>query len=204
MNRKPDGKPFGKNYRLDAVNQFIRTIASCGRKFFRYEDRIAWIERDPKGLLFLHNEYSQRRIYISRRGGWRGFHHGGTLHGLMQCFVEFIRSGKQLRENMFESRWGYGDDMDAVITSGKDLGIIKRPVENVIRPPDPDKPRLTSASISRDTARRLSAMLGQINTERKDAAMPPLTMITVVSEACEAWMKHNQWMIENGVSERKI
>lgn len=131
MTLKQIEKRFGRNDRCFLVNQFIESIASCGRKFFRYEDRVAWIERDPRGLLFLHNEWNQKRIYISRRGAWRGFHHGGTLHCLIEDLVEFIRTGKQLRESTFQPRWGYGDDMDTVIESGKHLGVIDRKGSNV-------------------------------------------------------------------------
>jgi hypothetical protein len=125
VNRKQIEKRFGRHDRVVLANELIEAIASCGRKFFRYEDRVAWIERDRRGLLFLHNEWSQKRIYISRRGVWRGFHHGGTMHCLIEDLVEFIRTGKQLRESTFEPRWGYDDEMASVVEAGKRIGVIK-------------------------------------------------------------------------------
>lgn len=115
---------WGRKDRLFVVNQFIKVIASCGRKYFRFEDRVAWIERDSRGLLFLHNEFNQKRIYISKYGAWKGFHHGGTLHSLVWHLVEFIKLGKKLPVGIFAPRWAYGDDMQKVIQSGIDLGII--------------------------------------------------------------------------------
>lgn len=69
---------------------------------------------------------------------------------------------------------------------------------------DAEHVRLTSVGISLATSRQLSAMVGRINRERKDAEMVPLRMFDIVTEACEAWMKENHWMIENGVNDSKI
>lgn len=114
--------------RVEAANQVIQAIASCGRKFFRYEDRVAWIERDKRGQLFLHNEWNGKRIYISRYGAWRGFHHGGTLHALVGRLVEYIKTCATVRCTYFDAKhWGYGADMQIVIDAATDAGFVAEP-----------------------------------------------------------------------------
>lgn len=40
--------------------------------------------------------------------------------------MEYIKTGKQLRGGWFDGKhWGYGDEMDAVVATGKRLGVIQ-------------------------------------------------------------------------------
>lgn len=116
--------------RLDAANEFIESIASHGRRFFEYvhDDcrQVARFKRGDRGHIFFWNEWKRQWIYVSRYGAWKGFHHGGTLHSLVGQLVEFIKTGKQLRGGWFDGKhWGYGDEMDAVVETGKRLGVIQ-------------------------------------------------------------------------------
>jgi hypothetical protein len=114
--------------RLDAANEFIGSIASHGRRFFEYvhDDgrQVAQFRRGDWGHIFFWNEWKRQWIYVSRYGAWKGFHHGGTLHALVGNLVRFIRSGEQLNAGFFGSHWGYGDDMETVVETGKRLGVI--------------------------------------------------------------------------------
>lgn len=116
--------------RLILANDFILVLASHGRKFFRYVsksddvNRVAWIERDIKGKLWHHDEYSMKRIYVSNpQHPWHGFSHGGTLRAVVCCLVEFVRTGKQFMVG--GSHWGYGvDEMAKVVEAGLKLGVL--------------------------------------------------------------------------------
>lgn len=114
--------------RLDAANDFVEAIASNGRRFFEYvhDDgrEVARFKRDERGHIWFWNEWHRKWIYVSRYRAWKGFHHGGTLHALVGNLVRFIRSGEQLNAGFFSSYWGYGDDMETVIETGKRLGVI--------------------------------------------------------------------------------
>lgn len=116
--------------RVDAANEFIRVIASSGRKFFAWtcEDgtTVGRISRDGGGACYYHNEWNGKKIYVSRPGGlWRGFHHGGTLRSLIQMLVKFIRDGRQVPRGFFGSHWGYSShEMSRVVDEGKRLGVI--------------------------------------------------------------------------------
>ena len=112
--------------RLSDANCFIATIACHGQRFFCFEDRVAWIERSRTGHLFYHNEWNQKRIYVSRYGRWKHFHHGCTLHFVVARLVEFIKTGKRMRSSFFDAKhWAYGDEMNQVITVGLHLGILE-------------------------------------------------------------------------------
>lgn len=116
--------------RLEAANEFIRVIASNGRKFFAYNHpdgiEIARFRKGDSGHIWFLNEWKRNWIYVSRYGPYRGFHHGGTLHSLVSALVEFIKSGKQLRPDWFDAKhWAYHDgSMNVVVVEGQRLGII--------------------------------------------------------------------------------
>lgn len=120
--------------RLDAANEFIKSIASHGRRFFEFmhEDgrQVAYFRRSQSGHIFFWNEWKRQWIYVSRYGAWKGFHHGGTLHSLVGQLVDYIRTGKQLRSGWFNGKhWGYGDEMVFVVDAGKRLGVIQAIVD---------------------------------------------------------------------------
>lgn len=110
--------------RIAVTNQFIETIANCGRQFFKYEDRIAYIFRNKRGHLFMRNEWTKQRMYISKPSPIKYFHHGGTLFALTHMLVRYIKTGQPLKHTFFDSHWGYGGDMNIVINSGLELGIL--------------------------------------------------------------------------------
>lgn len=118
------------NERIEAANNFIRIIASNGRKFFAFHHpdgiEIARFRRSESGHIWFLNEWKRNWIYVSKYGSWRGFHHGGTLHSLVAALVEFIRSGKQLRPEWFDAKhWAYYDEaMNIVVTEGQALGVV--------------------------------------------------------------------------------
>ena len=113
--------------RVVCANRFIGAISVNGRKYFSYEGRTGWIERSDSGHLFYHNEWNQKRIYISRYGPYKGFHHGGTLHSVVAGLVRFIQAGERMKASFFDAKhWAYGDKaMNAVIRAGVRLGILE-------------------------------------------------------------------------------
>ena len=126
-----------KNQRIEAANEFIRLIASRGRRFFEYvhkrEDggthtEVACFKRDARGKLWFWNEWKCIWMYVSKYGPYKGFHHGGTLHSLVAAIVDFIKTGKPVFNSKFfnAKHWAYTpEDMQELVERGKSLGIIK-------------------------------------------------------------------------------
>jgi hypothetical protein len=121
-----------KAERIAQANEFIRCIASHGRRFFEYvhPDRteVAHFRMGDDGKLFFWNEWSCIWIYVSRYGPYKGFHHGGTLHSLVSALVEFIKDGQCCFHPSFfnASHWSYDAlGISAIIETGQRLGIIK-------------------------------------------------------------------------------
>jgi hypothetical protein len=113
-----------KENRLARANQFILAIASCGRQFFRKRDTIAHIERSPGGMMFIHDEHSRKRVAIRPKAmDWRGFNNGGTLRALIECLADYIRDGRTI--DLTCKHWGYGDDAEKVLETGRKLGIVR-------------------------------------------------------------------------------
>ena len=127
-----------KQERIEAVNRLIGEIASCGHHFFRHGDKVARMEVDARGKVWLIDEYSGRRIYTHYAGRWRGFTHGGTLRDLVCSLRDFITSGALLHAHSFGpfpdwySRgdpWAYGADMVRVREAAKAAGLLQPPAE---------------------------------------------------------------------------
>jgi hypothetical protein len=123
----------GKQERLKKVNELVKVIGSCGRRFFYYppKDRYAALEIDGRGRIWWVDDYTQKRIYTHYRYDWRGFSHGGTMRSLVICFRDFITKGKCVR-NAFGpwpdwycdgDLWGYGEAMKTVRAEAQRLGI---------------------------------------------------------------------------------
>lgn len=77
-------------------HQVIRIIADQGRRFFYSQavNRYASMEIDPRGKVWLIDNYSGKRIFTHNTvwgGKWRGFSHGGTLKDLVKDFRDYIR-----------------------------------------------------------------------------------------------------------------
>lgn len=119
-----------RDQRIAAANELLGVIASCGRNFFSLGDRTAQFEWD-RGLWFRLE--SGARFRITNRSRWRGFHHGGTLRGLVSLLAEWIRTGHMERRlNLGPwpdwvcgngDLWGYGADMQQVRDAADRVGI---------------------------------------------------------------------------------
>lgn len=105
--------------RCEEVNVLLVVIASCGRRFFGHEGRVAFFEVDPRGRVWFTEEYSQRRIYTHKTGKWKWFHHGGTLRSLCGDLAAYIAKGTPVPNHFGPwpdwycegDLWGYGGDM---------------------------------------------------------------------------------------------
>lgn len=123
-----------KEQRVILANGFISLIASTGRRFFhcRHDDgtdQIARFTIRDSGHIFFWNEYKLHWIYVSRYGAWKGFHHGGTLHGLVGAIVDWIKTGEaRLHPTYITAKhWAYSQkDIDAIIWLGQNIGLIKK------------------------------------------------------------------------------
>lgn len=116
--------------RVENANKFILSIANHGRKFFRFPhpagDQIASIILGEDGKLFFWNEWNFRRIYISKHGPWKYFHHGGTLYAVVSGLVRYIKTGATMNASFFDRHWGYGDEINFVVKDGLNLGILHK------------------------------------------------------------------------------
>ena len=119
--------------RLEAANGLLRTIASCGRGFFRHGDDVGYFELDEKGRVWYVDSYTQIPIYTHYAGRWKAFSQGGTMRSLVIGLRDFIRSGDQLHPETLGpwpdyicggDLWGYGDDMERVRERALQEGII--------------------------------------------------------------------------------
>ena len=124
--------------RLDAANEFISVIASCGRNFFsensdmhgsrRVENPfISTMEVDKYGKVWFTDYYTRKRIYTHYSGDWNGFTSGGTLRNIVQALREFIKRDAKMRAEYFHSKspWAYGDHILKVKAAALRLGIAQ-------------------------------------------------------------------------------
>ena len=121
-----------KQERLASANEFIKVIASCGRKFFEHEGFVSTLELSPTGRVFFVDYYTKKRIYTHRKYcNWDGFTSGGTMKRLIESLRDFITKGYTLIAKYFEpvypngakNSWGYGDDILIVRDAAVRLGI---------------------------------------------------------------------------------
>lgn len=144
-----------KRERAERVNELLRVIAGCGRRFFSQDadrlqrmesPRIAHMEVDWLARVWHWDAYSGKRIFIQHpRGKWRGFTNGGTLRALVEAFREYISHGKQVSRFAFGpwpqdlcggDLWGYGEDMQLVRDAAARLGISNSPECKLQTPPE--------------------------------------------------------------------
>lgn len=97
--------------RINQANEFIKVIASCGRQFFRYENRVAYFFMNNDGRLWFRDAYSYKCIYVMYRYEWHGFSNGGTLRSLVKNLADWIRVGKPVWSGFFDGQglWAYDD-----------------------------------------------------------------------------------------------
>lgn len=123
-----------RNERLEAANEMLKAVASCGRKFFAFEDRVSRFELDDRGRIWFVDKYTQKRIYIAYKGSWKPFSDGGTLRALVERLRDFIQQAKPLPPSIFGpwpewvcggDLWAYGEDMQQVREAAIRLGVIQ-------------------------------------------------------------------------------
>ena len=128
--------------RLENVNQFIREIGSCGRRFFynAKSDRYARMEMDDRGRVWFVDDFTQERIYTHfRYRPWPGFSNGGTLKRLVEVFRDHVKKGSQLNSRYFDINpslycsghpWGYPHEICAELSDkAVHLGIMADPLQ---------------------------------------------------------------------------
>lgn len=124
-----------KRERVVRANNFLTAIASCGRRFFRYEAGVSYFELDARGRVWFIDTYRGARIYTHHtRDSWRGFTQGGTLRNLVIALRDFIRTGDGSRVSIGPwpdwvcdgDLWGYGfENMERVREAARAQGIVR-------------------------------------------------------------------------------
>lgn len=119
-----------KAERLAKANEFIRVIATTGRKFFAHEGAISLLFLDSQGRIWILDSYSKRHIYTHYHGAWKGFTNGGTMQQLIIRLREYIQGEIKTGDDLFrklhlhqrnlqiwpDHPWGYPEpDMAIVI-----------------------------------------------------------------------------------------
>jgi len=120
--------PYTKEERLALANQFIETIASCGRKFFIQDGRISKFEIGEGGKLYFFDSWQNVKIYTSKYPAWRGFSWGWMMQDLVLALRNYILGKSAFEFPMTSSEWyagkdpwDYKDDMDKVREASKKL-----------------------------------------------------------------------------------
>jgi hypothetical protein len=124
-------RPTTKEERIKIVNEIIKEIAQRGRKFFAYQGRVAEIkERNRK--IYYYSEYLDKDLCVTlpdcRKP--KGWHHGGTLWGLIKDFRDFVKTGEYSNNKngyggLYSSHWGYPEnDMKAIQAKAIELGYL--------------------------------------------------------------------------------
>ncbi|WDO13084.1 hypothetical protein MH928_17395 [Flavobacterium sp. WW92] len=118
------------NDRVKIVNLIIFAIATRGRLFFSYEDRIAYMFL-KSGKVYMRNEYNHENMLIEiDKAKPKHWTHGGTLLALTKDFAEFICKGGKTNHNngyggLFSNHWGYPEnDMIAIRQKAYKLGYL--------------------------------------------------------------------------------
>ncbi|MCP4990877.1 MAG: hypothetical protein GY928_34000 [Colwellia sp.] len=130
-----------KQQRIQKANELIKTIGTCGRKFFNFPDHhgLARFEVDERGQVWFIDSFTGNRIRLHYRN-WertlkRKFNLGGTLKVLVKHLRHFIVKGELVPSSQFGpwpewqcggDVWGYGNDMERVRDCAIELEIIKR------------------------------------------------------------------------------
>lgn len=138
-----------RQQRLVAANEFLKVIASCGRRFFAdtgsgHDGYVSLNER--RTIVWFHDSYTDAKINVSREGHWNGFSNGGTLQAVLKSIGKFVLTGSTMRysyfqpimPNGFENPWGYDDDILLVRDAGVRLGLLKKPEPELAPAPAPE------------------------------------------------------------------
>lgn len=123
----------GKQARAEKASELLKTIASCGRRFFsgRRPTDTSRFFIGSQGHVWFWDAYSARDIHLGYKyWGWeQGFSHGGTLREFVNALAWYIRTGEPIPDCHLsrwpENYWGYGDDMERVRAKAVELGIAR-------------------------------------------------------------------------------
>lgn len=118
-----------KQLRAVHANALILSIASYGRKFFRYEDNVAKLFVQPSGRVFILDEYTRKLIYTHTERHWNGFNNGGTLRGLVCMLRDYIMTGKQINIGYICTQRRY-DDSNIWGYSKEEAVALRKEVES--------------------------------------------------------------------------
>ena len=121
-----------KQERLKKANEFIKLIASTGRKFFNYEENGGSIGRFElrNGRTYFIDGYTNKSIYAYENHYFgNSFAEGGTMQALILDIAEFIRTGKPTNAKngyggIYCDHWGYPSQAMAEIQrKAKEIGF---------------------------------------------------------------------------------
>lgn len=130
------------NAKVNAVNEWLKIIGNCGRKFFNHKDTLATMEQDARGRVWFVDEYSRRRIYTHTQSykRWHGFNNGGTLRRLIEDLRDVIKKDIKLNPAYFSHNkelycgghpWGYSEeDMATIRDEGVRLGVVNEVIRH--------------------------------------------------------------------------
>ncbi|MBV6446657.1 hypothetical protein [Nitrosomonas sp.] len=124
---------MNRNDRVKITNEFIVTIAKCGRRFFSHNGNISFFELDHRQRVWFVDSYSKKKIYTHYSHEWKGFTQGGTLKTLIQHIRDYIMAGETKNLNIGPwpswisngDLWGYGQDMQQVRDAAYRLGLTQ-------------------------------------------------------------------------------
>jgi len=115
---------MNKAQRIEQVNEFIKVIGDCGRRFFyrEPEDRYGHFFLGSDSRLRWREEWKERVLYLSKNANWdASFSHGGTLRTIVELLAKYIRTGELIHPwyFRFDGYWGYGEEMQIVTDASK-------------------------------------------------------------------------------------
>lgn len=112
-----DAARQAKLSRLDHANEVLYQIGSLGRRFFFNEahNRFAEFSIDNRGMVWLRDDYTGKLVYVSYKGQWRNFSHGGTCRAIVEALTLYITQGVQVQRAHLgpwphRDLWGYGKE----------------------------------------------------------------------------------------------
>jgi hypothetical protein len=90
-----------KAERLVKANEFIRVIATHGRKFFNHHGTISRLLFDAQGRVSFWDSYSKKYVYAYGNGSWKGFTNGETMRILIVRLREYIQGRIETGDDLF-------------------------------------------------------------------------------------------------------
>ncbi|OQO68412.1 hypothetical protein BH747_12085 [Enterococcus villorum] len=131
---------MNREERCKFANELIEIIASCGREFLNYKNRINYEGKQgiishfklKNGRVYFVDGYVQKDIYAyGYRYFRRKFSEGGTVKALILDLAEYIRTGKSANATHgygggYCQHWGYPEeDMKIIQNKAVEIGFSK-------------------------------------------------------------------------------